>query len=114
MSCGCGPIIEDSAKRLKELGLKKVYTIEGRRTMRGALTTFEIIKIEKGVIWTRKTAFSRSKLHWREELWVSEDAQGWVKVVDISNTGKDRSYILRIENGKVKWYGWANRVKLPL
>jgi len=82
--------------------LKIIYRIHGRGTNMGAYTTIKVVSVERGVIEVKRVNYSKSGKHWVEELWVSEDAVGIVKVVDISNSGKNYSYFLKIENGEVK------------
>jgi len=81
--------------------LIRIYRIPGRRTGMGAITEVEKVIVLRGAIKVRRTEFSRSGNHWVEEIWASPDSEGLIFVRDISNSGKDYSYVIKISGGRV-------------
>jgi hypothetical protein len=64
-------------------------TIDCRDTGHGALTYCAVWEGAE----VRQHSASKSGNHWRETVSLKPD--GWVKVIDISNSGKHNCYILR-------------------
>jgi len=86
---------------MSEAKLKEVAKIPARNTSAGARTYVYAILVESGDIRVLRTNFSRSERHWEDILFVTDDAKGVVYVADYSNSGKNNSFKLRIESGKV-------------
>jgi len=80
--------------------MQKVYEIPGRATKAGAVTKVERVVIFEGDIKVKKTRVSRSGSHWVYEVYTKPNSRGLIVVEDLTNSGKDQSYILVIENGR--------------
>jgi len=92
----------------EKMGLICALTVSGRSTDQGAYTTIKHILRLKGETVKKIPWRSRSGRHWYETLCISSDFTGFVFIVDITNSGRDNSYIIRFENGKaVEEFAWG-------
>jgi len=88
--------------------LVKIYEVEGRQTGMGAVTKIVEVVAERGVIKVRRARFSKSGNHWVEEVWATPDADGYFVVKNISDSGKDYSYVAVVCCGQV-----VKKIPLP-
>jgi len=83
-------------------GKRQEVIIHARATSCGARTYVAKINVLKGSAHVKRTDFSKSGRHWVERVYISEDFTGEIYVVDITNSGKNNSRILRFESGVLK------------
>jgi len=81
--------------------MRRLYSIEGKVTGRGSYSSFIIVDIRQGVIDVRRYGYSRSRMHWKEDLLASNDADGLVHAVYVSNSGRDYSRLFVVQGGRI-------------
>jgi len=94
--------------------LKEAYHIYGRSTKMGAETYLEVAKVSRGVIKVERLNESKSGRHWEEVLLVSDDAEGIVYHVDITNSGKHYCRVLGVKDGAVAVLAEAKGGRCPI
>jgi len=83
--------------------LKEVMHIYAKNAIKtSAKRRLEIVKVLRGQVKVVPFNYSRTRAHWEEKLFASDDAEAIVYLIDISNSGKHRCKVLKVANLNVE------------